>query len=182
MFAPIIAILLASLASTLAVVNYSKCYGQNYCAPFAALKTQPGTYETVDLCATKCANSQEAAYKFFSYVPSSKQCSCTATCNTLIANSGADSYCINPVPTYVLCANNKQCGSNVQVKTQAGTFNSPQDCAAACYNANHDNAYFNYLPLYKQCSCTLSCANTAQTYFSSTGSNAFKINAATCVI
>jgi hypothetical protein len=180
MFAPIIAILLASLASTFAVCNYSKCYAGNYCAPLASLKALPGTFDSAEICGNKCAET--AANKFFSYVPSSKQCLCTPTCNTLIANPNVDSYCLNPTPFYTLCANNKQCGSNVQVKTQAGTFNSPQDCATACYNANHDNAYFNYLPLYKQCSCTLTCANTAQTYFSSTGSNAFKINSAACVI
>jgi hypothetical protein len=179
MLSPVIALLLAFLASTAAKCNFSKCFAGNYCTQ---LKAQPGAYSTAEACANQCADSKDAVYKFFSYVPVNKNCLCTTTCSVLIENPGADSYCINPTPTYALCGNNKQCGSNAQVKVQAGSFLGPQDCAAACYKANHAYSYFNYVPNSKQCSCTLTCDNTAQTYYTSNGSNAFKINSDSCVV
>jgi hypothetical protein len=174
MFAPVITVLLAFLASSFAAnCNYSKCYPGNYCSPLASLQAQPQTYATPEACANQC--SLVSANKFFSYVPTSKQCLCTASCSTLIGNSYADSYCLNP-PSYALCKNNQQCGANTDVKTQAGNFKSPQECSEACWKANHAFNYFNYLPLYGQCGCSTTCT----TNFASTGSNAFKINSATC--
>jgi hypothetical protein len=179
MVAPVIALLLAFLASAVAIVNFNKCYGGNYCSPYTALKAQPGVFANPEACGNKCA--QNAAYKYFSYVPSSKQCLCSPNCNTLVPNPNVDSYCINPTPSYVLCKNYRVCADDVtKLKPLTGYYPGPGDCAEACYQQNHANTYINFMGYPNKCTCVKQCNGPGETYHATVKWSVYKINSAVC--
>jgi len=73
---------------------YTQCWSGKYCGPNSAIHTQPGLYNTPGDCANQCFGDH-AGYNFFNYVPSTKQCQCTATCATLVTNPNVFGYALN---------------------------------------------------------------------------------------
>ena len=155
MFAKIFALFLVMLASAAAInCNYAMCFPGQYCdAPVA----QVGTYDNAQLCSNKCAS--QAANKYASYVPSSKQCLCSKTCLTkpTNVNPNVNTYCLNK-PSYKQCWAGKYCGPNSSIKTQPGKYANPQACVEKCWSVNQGFNFFNYVPSSQQCQCVTGCS------------------------
>jgi hypothetical protein len=187
MFAPVLAILLAFIASVSAgTFAYNNCFGEGvnhfYCNNYYNV---PGGAPTAGECSFAC---NSLTYTKFSFTPGYGNCLCaTDSCaaGARTANPGYDSYCVGEAPPqpplpFVLCDNDKRCGQNQggnAVVTQPFAFETVEACANTCRSLG-GFGYFNYLPDYKQCQCAHTCAPVD--YFSQTGSNAYQLDAGAC--
>lgn len=153
MFAQLIVLFLVLVSTAAWNADYNRCFPGQYCDKPVV---QFGTLDSVQSCVNLCAGQK--GYKFASYVPSSKQCLCSATCSDspVNKNPNVDTFCLNP-PKYTNCWSGKYCGPNDQIKTQAGLFAKPADCAAQCAKTNKNFNFFNYVPTSQQCQCVTGC-------------------------
>lgn len=150
-FQPIIFLLFTSCA----YAYWEKCHPSAYCGPMQNLVAQAGSYATSDDCGIQC-QTLGSTFTYFSYVPSSNQCLCTTTCDSLISNDGVDSYCLHI--DWQLCFPGQYCLDS-SLTVQVGTYSTEQACANQCWWSNAKYNYFNLIHSSQQCQCLEKCSS-----------------------